>query len=1112
MDNFTRSRLTRALGVAAAGVLLLAPGLVAQTGSIAGRVTDAQSGSTIPAAQVFIQDLDIGVLTQQNGSYILLNVPAGPREVTVQRIGFRQVVQTATVVAGQTAVLDFRITEEALQLDEVIVTGTPGGTARRAIGNAVTTVSVADVTQDVAISNFQDLLSGRTPGVQFTALGGNVGTGSPIRIRGVSTFTLGAQPLIVVDGVRVNNATDAGPRTGESGGAGNPGEVSVLNDFNPEDIESIEIIKGPAAASLYGTEASAGVIQIITKKGRQGAPEFNVSVRQGVNYMSDPAGRLGTYWTCENPGASSPTSANACTSRDQLVPYNMYDEANNYIRLGYFPYPTENLFQNGHTQGYNVDVRGGTEAVNYFLSANYDKEEGFVYYNVDETFRLRANVGVVFNENFSLDVSTSIVDGSNELTSGTISDGSEWQDLVWSNGTFLDRITPFGTPGSNPRLGGFQEHLPSDIADTEATRDYTRFTGSATLNFRTGEFNLGSVGARLTQRAVLGLDKGWDINRNLFLQEDGIIPQSLIDYCASAERIALTGGPADCAPTTWGAQYTETSAGEMHYQRPINTNYSFDYALGLALDVSDDWSATSSVGAQYYVRIEDTFKNSGQGFASLLSTTINQISQSRISTEYEYIENKSLGLYVQQEIGWRDRLFLTGALRFDDNSTFGTEAPAQKYPKVSGTWVVSEEGFWNFDLVNSLRVRGAWGKAGRQPSALAGFNVYAAEPGPGGAPAIRPSSPGNPGVEPEIGTELEVGFDVALLDDRLSGEFTYYKKKTENVLLGLPLSDSYGFPGNVDTNVGRIDNWGWEAQLSARVYESDAFSFDVDFAGDHTDNEIKDIGDYAGSGITGIQIGMPWPNRTIDDRVVQAEWNDSGAPLCTAALLAAGTECQYGANAFGRGVIAYCDVGVSLAPEGTPASELGKYGLMPGGALEQCGAIPDRRIFAGRGFATYTWSVAPRVSLLDNQLQIFALAEGQYGRLGDDSGHLWGHNYNSSAVSRVEDDAWWVAQDRASGTGCNFDKCMFDASFWKLREVGFRYNLPQSIIARTGASRASLAFSARNIWTIWRAQDDLTGLAITDPEYGDPTALTGGGNFWSQPPLTNLNMTLRVTF
>jgi hypothetical protein len=189
MDKLIRQRLSQRLGTLAALVLLAVPGLAAQTGTIAGRVIDAGSTLPIPAAQVFIADLDLGVLSQQNGSYILLNVPVGPRTVTVQRIGYRQVTQTVTVAAGQTAVLDFRITEEALQLDEIIITGTPGGTQRRAIGNAVSSVDVTDVVQDVSISGVQDLLTGRTPGVQFTRLSGNVGQGSPVRVRGIGSFT-----------------------------------------------------------------------------------------------------------------------------------------------------------------------------------------------------------------------------------------------------------------------------------------------------------------------------------------------------------------------------------------------------------------------------------------------------------------------------------------------------------------------------------------------------------------------------------------------------------------------------------------------------------------------------------------------------------------------------------------------------------------------------------------------------------------------------------------------------------------------------------------------------------------------------------------------------------
>ena len=1127
MDKLIRSRLTRAFGTLAAMTLLAVPGLAAQTGSVAGRVVDGSSGQPIPAAQVFIADLDIGVLSQQNGSYILLNVPAGPRSVTVQRIGYRQVSQNVTVAAGQTAVLDFRITEEALALDEIIITGTPGGTARRAIGNAVTSVDVAAATQDVAISGMQDLLAGRTPGLQFNVMNGTVGTGSPVRIRGVSSFSLGTNPIIIVDGVRVNNDASAGPTIGSGD------EVNTLDDFNPEDIESIEIIKGPAAASLYGTEATAGVIQIITKKGREGAPEFNISVRQGQNYMRDPAGRLGTMYFCPTQPSPSSTIGTPCTDRSQLAPYNMYEEANNYLATGYGAsgWETERLYSNGLSQSYNLDVRGGTQALRYFLSANYDDETGFVFYNTDKTFRLRGNVGVAFGDHVNLDVSTGYVDGSTTFGSATVSDGAEWQDLVWSNGYYLDRNARFGTTGNcpagtgqsgcaaNPRLGGYQEHIPSDIAeDVEATRNYQRFTGSATLNFSSGDVNLAGMTASLTQRLVMGIDRGWDTNRNLFLREDGIVPTWLIDYCASPDRVA-SGAPATCAPTAWNSVYTETANGEMSYERPINSNLSFDYAFTANLSPNDTWGFNTSVGAQYYRRVQDNFSNTGQGFASFTSTTINQIAQANISTAYSRVENRALGFYVQEEINFADRVFLTGAVRFDDNSTFGTSAPAQKYPKVSATWVVSDESFWSFEAINSLRLRGAWGKAGRQPSALSQYNVYTVVPGAGGASAIRASAPGNTGVEPEVSTELELGFDLAVLDDRVSGEFTHYQRRNEQSLLGIANLSSTGFPGSVDTNIGRIDNWGWEATLTTRVYESDLISFDLDLSADYTNNEIKSLCDDASgtevcfSGTTSIREGYPYPNRTTADLVVAADW-DPALVACTAAMYAANTNCRWGQNAFGATLWAQCDQGVTTAPGGITDPNVNRYSRYPGGAVGQCGGpgFVDQNVYVGRGFATNTFSVSPRITMLEGDLQLFAMAEGQYGRIGDDSGHLWGHNYRNSAVSRVQDDAQWLASDLAMGTACSLYNCFFDQDFWKLREVGLRYNLPQGLVAATGAERASLAFSARNVMTLWQAQKRIYGQVVTDPENGNPNQITGGGNFYAQPPLSSVNMTLRVTF
>jgi TonB-linked SusC/RagA family outer membrane protein len=1098
--------MSQSLSALAAMVLLIAPGLAAQTGTIAGRVIDAGSNLPIPAAQVFIADLDLGVLSQQNGSYLLANVPVGPRTVTVQRIGYRQLTANVTVAAGQTVVQDFRITEEALQLDEIIITGTPGGTQRRAIGNTVTSVEVTNIVQEVSITGVQDLLTGRTPGLTFSRLSGNVGQGSPLRVRGTGSFSLDTAPLVYVDGVRVNNDDDAGPAV--ASGAG----VNVIDDFNPEDIESIEIIKGPAAASLYGTEASAGVIQIITKRGREGAPEFNVSIREGLNYVVDPAGRLGTMYTCpydDAPGglvgttqlgsyptapAIVPSGTNnlLCDEFSELVTYNMYDEANEYIQEGYYPWQTPRLYSEGHAQSYNLEVRGGTQAINYFLSTNYDRETGFVYYNTDETFRMRGNVGVVFSEMFSLDLSTMYVDGFTRFASPVSGDGGEWQDLLWSNGYFLHDVTPFGTTGSNPRLGGFQEKLPSDIPENESTREYNRFTGSTTMRFQTGEVNLGGMAASLTQRLVLGIDKQWDINSNVFPLEDGQIPAHLQQYFPAGAK--------------WNASYSENVTGTGVYSRPITTNLSFDYALTTNLQVNDAWSLATSAGAQYNIRETNNFSNSGTGFASPLSRTINQIAQSNISTSYSNTTNKGLGLYVQEEVAFRDRIFVTGALRFDDNSTFGVDAPAQTYPKLSGSWVISEESFWPLDFVSSLRLRGAWGKAGRQPSALAGYNVYTATPGPGGQPALRPSSPGNTGVEPEVSTELELGFEFSLLEDRISGEFTHFNRSDRQALLGIAIPGSFGFPGSVDTNVGQIDNWGWEAQLNTRLYESDLVSFDLGLTADHTDNEIKSLCStidgqqscFAGSGT--IAIGIPYPTQNIQWEVSDATWNATG---------------NY-QNAFAQRFTANCFQAQSLAPRdaaGQASSDSLRYGKVRG-APAPCQTLTSwtRGFVGGRSYATHSFSVAPRISLFNDQLQIFAMAQGEYGRTREDSGHNWGHIYNNSAVSRTEDDPVWVASQTLNGNSADdFTKGLFDGDFWKLREVGARYNLPEAWIAPTGASRASLAFSARNLMTIWQRQKRIYGEVITDPEYGS-ASLTGDGNFWETPPIASLSVTLRVTF
>ena len=1025
--------------------LLVVPGLGAQQGgTVTGRVVDARGGQPIPAVQVFIANLELGGLTQQNGRYLLQNVPAGTHTVSVSRIGYRTTEVQVTVGGGQTVEQNFTMTEEALALDEIIVTGTPGGTRRRAIGNVVTVVDAGAISQRVAVTSVQDLLAGRTPGLLFSRVAGNVGAGSSITIRGASSFDLSTQPLIYVDGVRVNNATRAGPTLAEDRGAFSndrgTGSVSVLDDFNPEDIESIEIIKGPAAATLYGTEASAGVIQIITKRGTQGAPQFSVSQKAGYNYMARPADKVGTNYACLSGFNTQ------CTSEADVFAINMYEEGTRQIALGLYPWPTKNLFQNGLSLATNVDVRGGTDNIRYFISANYENEEGPVWFNTDETFRFRANIGIVMSENVSLDVSTAYVDGSTRFLSPVVRDGGLMSDMIGADGWCLDRIA-----ASDCRLLGFQEHLPSEVADIEATRDYNRFTGSMTLNH--------NIGTWFDQRLVMGLDRGLDLNNVLF-------PLDLVDP----------------------AYNPETRTGQIRIDRNYSTVYSVDYSATGRYNPYESVSLATSAGVQYYVNQYDAFGSKGTGFPSPLSRTINQTPPSSTINSFNFTDDRSLGFYVQEVVGWNDRLFVTAAVRFDDNSTFGAETDFEVYPKFSATWLLSEESFWNFDLLNSFRMRGAWGKAGRQPDTFASKKLFTVIPGPGGTAAITASQPGNPLVGPETSTEIEVGADIALMDDRVSAEFTYFQQKTEDAILSQGVTPSLGTIGSVFENIARLDNWGWEASVSARIYQSSAFSFDLTLTGDHLKNEIFHVaGGFPSFGLgrpTGQGDGSPYPAESARYLVTNAEF-----------------------DAAGNLVNVRCDAGVLI---GNPDLDDDDRGRIAGGEEYACPnrQAPRANIILGPSYPTYTWSVAPTFSFLNNDLQVFALAQGQYGGFMTDYPQSVRGLYKVSKQARLTTDPFWAARRLLGG---EFSK--IDTDFWKLREIGFRYSVPQSWADRIGADRASFAFSGRNMWTIWVAQRfGLRGNSVADPENASSGGTGRGANAHQMPPMASAHLTLRLSF
>ncbi|HSG09233.1 MAG TPA: TonB-dependent receptor plug domain-containing protein, partial [Longimicrobiales bacterium] len=254
------------------------PGAAQETGRITGQVLSAQNMRPLDGAQVSVEGTGLGGLANAQGRYLLLNVPAGTHTVRVTIIGFATLRQQVTVTPGGVATADFQMTETALSLDEIVVTGTAAEVRAKEVGNSLDAVTSREI-ENIPLRNSEDILAGRAPGVTIMTNSGQPGAGATVKIRGINSISQTKEPLIYVDGIRIfNEPTRAG--WGSSVG------TSPLQDIAADDIERIEVVKGAAATTLYGTEASAGVIQIFTKKGISGAPIWNAEVGMGANIQT----------------------------------------------------------------------------------------------------------------------------------------------------------------------------------------------------------------------------------------------------------------------------------------------------------------------------------------------------------------------------------------------------------------------------------------------------------------------------------------------------------------------------------------------------------------------------------------------------------------------------------------------------------------------------------------------------------------------------------------------------------------------------------------------------------------------------------------------------------
>lgn len=788
-----------ALGAATLIALVAAKG-AAQTGTLAGSVTDRATGLPVPAARIQVVGVQsLGIASDDRGRYVLRSVPVGQQTIRVTRIGFRPETQQIAVAANDTTRINFQMSQSAIELSSVVVTGTGGAVEKTKIGSSLGQVDLEAMQTTIPTTNFSNVLSSKVTGVRSVGVGGGVGSGQDLRIRGISSFNLNQRPVIYIDGVRVDTrGTEWAFGTIACCSFTGGNSTDRLSDLNPNDIERVEILKGAAAATLYGSEATNGVIQIFTKRGRgEARTTWNMGLQTGINRLRE------NLPTKLFPKFTGPDGTRA-------------KDANG-------------LIENGPYYGMDLSATGGTQRSTYFASVGVSQEEGSIQPNDQTKANLRLNMTILPTDKTTIEARSAYTRNKvNELQAG-----NNWTALL---GNAMN-----GDPRKATAQRPYGEAwVPvADIQKMQTVSDADRWTGGVTVSHQ--------LRSNVTNRLTVGVDVVGD-------QKERFFP------FAGPSGVTNPYGPA-------GVTRGQRNVGQRNFK-----SYTVDYLGQMNMKLLSDVTADFSWGAQGFWETDRRYISIGNDFPGPGVSTVSSAAQ-RLGEE-AFEERINVGGLLQGRFGFKERLFTTLGLRVDGASAFGKDYGFQRYPKADVAYLISSHGFLP-QWVNTMKVRGAIGKAGKMPGAFDSFTSFEATPVFEATAGIIPSNPGNKDLRPEVTTEWEVGLEAGFLKDRVGLELSYYNAETKDAIFALANPPSAGFVRARSVNLGAIENRGWEASVNVLAIATRKFEWTTNVRMDGNENEVTDLGGI-NTGRFDIRLGYPiggvWALTPVEFRV------DNGRP------------------------------------------------------------------------------------------------------------------------------------------------------------------------------------------------------------------------------------------